>query len=1093
MEQGAVLAMGAQRKKEIAEAAREEVIVGERGDERGGHGVNKGGLTLPVQRQRGRRGGVVRKGRGREVNDDREDVSKEVVPNLSSFSSYEDLILIGYAFMRRSPLYTAADSRLHQKYRKNRDERSLSSGIKSPGFLAKSMMSRTNKRKELIGNCNEGTSARTRPLSFEDIMLKRKKKLTADGKERTRSLKEQLVQNDVKLTSDQMDGVRTNKGMKELKDEKKESSIKAKGKTMKVKDGQLGSTYKHKLDFDVNEASKSNYTSNRKDNERMNEKKNNHRSRDDKLETSLRKDLERKQLNHSTKMDKHKDRERKPREEIQRKEHCYTYEKNRSETQYFSLRKFDRYDSQRLQYSEYAERNDRRKDASKPYFEEPKSKRRRSRSPEREPEHYRSSPEVHKHSYRGWVHEHSSFSSHREKSRRKHSDGDKLVTSGNDGYNASNHRKHGSGLGGYSPRKKRPEAPHRSPSPILPSQERKAAKWDQPPLEARNSGFRVMPSNDQTAFTKIQEPALTEPVTAATEIPPHAPALEIPSFVISASDDSVQLTQATRPMRRLYVENLPASASEKSVVDFLNDLLLSSGVNHIKGTSACINCILHKERNQALVEFLTPQDANSALTFDGRSFSGALLKFRRPKDFVEAVLNWVGWRSILENRCPMYPTRPVHYAGKKMRPMDAFSSDVQSVCNCGVGFVDGPVLDLRSTRWQVYFELSVGKSMAKDEWQRHTDAPEKEQEEISVVADIVRESPYKIFIGGISEDISSNMLKEIVGAYGNLKSYHFGFDKKLNGPCAFLEYEDHSITSKGCAGLNGMKLGGCILTVVQAFPDFEVELTEEELKLFSESELEEILEDVRLECMRFGTVKEVNIVRYNYDQVGAAGAFEESCVNQYSVQIECRMEDPDDKNRHSQDLIPKEDIERARGISNGTNMPLGESVITHGTDCSAPAKEAQQVANEEIGEQLENDEDASMNEEIGLIPCSSSPKLGLVDTEIENSACLNNIVAEPAELTANEADGIKKDVEIASVDSAAVADKEGTDDGKDENEDDDEFVFEPSSIFVEFLRKEAACFAAHSLHGRTYGKQIVTAGFFPYYKYLARFHGLKQP
>ncbi|XP_074577022.1 uncharacterized protein LOC141833467 isoform X2 [Curcuma longa] len=899
------------------------------------------------------------------------------------------------------------------------------------------MMSRTNRRKEVTGNCNEGTSARTRPRSFEEIMLKRKKKLTADGKERTSSLKEHLAQNDVKLTSDQMDGVRTNKGTKESKDEKKESSIKAKAKAMKVKDGHLGSTYKHKLDFDANEVSKSNYTSNRKDNERTNEKKNNHRGRDDKMETSLRKDLERKQLKHSTEKDKHKDRERKPREEIQRKEHCYSNEKNRSETQYISLRKFDRYDSQRLQYSEYAERNDRRKDATKPYFEEPKSKRRRSRSPEREPEHYRSSPEAHKHSYRGWEHEHSSFSSHKEKSRRKHPDEDKLRTLANDGYNASNFRKHGSRLGGYSPRKRRPEAPHRSPSPILPSQERKAAKWDQLPSESRNSGFRVMPSNDQTAFTKIQEPALTAPVTAATEIPLHAPAAEIPPFGISASVDSVQLTQATRPMRRLYVENLPVSASEKSVVDFLNDLLVSSGVNHIKGTSPCINCILHKERNQALVEFLTPQDANSALTFDGRSFSGALLKFRRPKDFVEAL----------------------------------------------------------------------------------TDAPEKEPEEIRVVADIVRESPYKIFIGGISEDISSNMLKEIVGAYGNLKSFHFGFDKKLNGPCAFLEYEDHLITSKGCAGLNGMKLGGCILTVVQALPDFEEKaesapyydtpahakpllvpstkvlhlknvFTEEELKLFSESELEEILDDVRLECMRFGSVKEVNIVRYNNDQVGAAGTFEETCVNQDSVQIECRMEDPGDKNQHTQDLMPKQDIERPGDISNDTNMPLRESVITHGTDCSALAREAQQVADEEIGQQLENDdEDGSMNEEIGLIPCSSSPKLDMVGTDIENCACLNNTIAEPA----NEADGSKKDVEIASMDSAAVADKEGTDDGKDEKKDGDEFVFEPGSIFVEFLRKEAACVAAHSLHGRTYGKRIVTAGFFPYDKYLARFHVLKQP
>lgn len=33
------------------------------------------------------------------------------------------------------------------------------------------------------------------------------------------------------------------------------------------------------------------------------------------------------------------------------------------------------------------------------------------------------------------------------------------------------------------------------------------------------------------------------------------------------------------------------------------------------------------------------------------------------------------------------------------------------------------------------------------------------------------------------------------------------------------QYEDHSITQKACAGLNGMKLGGHVLTAVQAFLD----------------------------------------------------------------------------------------------------------------------------------------------------------------------------------------------------------------------------------------------------------------------------------
>jgi hypothetical protein len=47
---------------------------------------------------------------------------------------------------------------------------------------------------------------------------------------------------------------------------------------------------------------------------------------------------------------------------------------------------------------------------------------------------------------------------------------------------------------------------------------------------------------------------------------------------------------------------------------------------------------MHKEKGQALVEFLTPEDASVALSFDGSSFSGSILKIRRPKDFVEVAV-----------------------------------------------------------------------------------------------------------------------------------------------------------------------------------------------------------------------------------------------------------------------------------------------------------------------------------------------------------------------------------------------------------------------------------------------------------------------
>lgn len=41
------------------------------------------------------------------------------------------------------------------------------------------------------------------------------------------------------------------------------------------------------------------------------------------------------------------------------------------------------------------------------------------------------------------------------------------------------------------------------------------------------------------------------------------------------------------------------------------------------------------------MEFLTPEDALAALSFDGSDFSGSILKIRRPKDFVEVAVRMI--------------------------------------------------------------------------------------------------------------------------------------------------------------------------------------------------------------------------------------------------------------------------------------------------------------------------------------------------------------------------------------------------------------------------------------------------------------------
>ena len=50
---------------------------------------------------------------------------------------------------------------------------------------------------------------------------------------------------------------------------------------------------------------------------------------------------------------------------------------------------------------------------------------------------------------------------------------------------------------------------------------------------------------------------------------------------------------------------------------------------------------INKEKGQALVEFITPEDASAALSLDGKSISGSILKIRRPKDFVDVPVRLI--------------------------------------------------------------------------------------------------------------------------------------------------------------------------------------------------------------------------------------------------------------------------------------------------------------------------------------------------------------------------------------------------------------------------------------------------------------------
>ncbi|OMO95264.1 hypothetical protein CCACVL1_05456 [Corchorus capsularis] len=436
-----------------------------------------------------------------------------------------------------------------------------------------------------------------------------------------------------------------------------------------------------------------------------------------------------------------------------------------------------KHDTRKGHASEIVDRKEK-KESMRSHHEVSHHKRRRSQSREREREgrHRRSvslSPRrVQKHASHHQSEHHSFSHGPKERLGRQHSDErGKLTSNGSSGH----HRQHGgstSGLGGYSPRKRKTEVTVRTPSPAHRSTEKRTAKWDLAPAEAEKMVFGSVPSNLQASSqtVSLNMHAVLGAVPGVSVTGKHPVVASTSSFLLkhNVSFDSVQLTEATRPMRRLYVENLPASVSEKDITEYFNNRLLSSSVNHIPRAQPCISCIIHKGKGQALVEFLTPEDASAALSFDGSTFFGPILKIRRPKDF----------------------------------------------------------------------------------------------------------------------------LVEIANAFGPLKTCHFEINEDHSEQYATLEYVDQSVTLKACAGLNGMKLGGQVITAVQAVPDAsslgnDVDLQScvipqlarpllqkatqvlklknlfpEDFSSLSEAEVEEVLEDVRLECARFGTIKSVNVVKH---------------------------------------------------------------------------------------------------------------------------------------------------------------------------------------------------------------------------------------
>ena len=106
----------------------------------------------------------------------------------------------------------------------------------------------------------------------------------------------------------------------------------------------------------------------------------------------------------------------------------------------------------------------------------------------------------------------------------------------------------------------------------------------------------------------------------------------------SASASALKPSNA-KQAKRLFVYNLPAGIAPEAITEFFN--LQLNGLNVVSANDPCLMTQISSDREYALLEFKTPEDATVALALDGISMGAEGggpdrpgLSIRRPKDYI---------------------------------------------------------------------------------------------------------------------------------------------------------------------------------------------------------------------------------------------------------------------------------------------------------------------------------------------------------------------------------------------------------------------------------------------------------------------------
>ncbi|KAG9135827.1 hypothetical protein Leryth_002532 [Lithospermum erythrorhizon] len=488
-------------------------------------------------------------------------------------------------------------------------------------------------------------------------------------------------------------------------------------------------------------------------------------------------------------------------------QHYSDYEKDRESSKSRERTSEKQRDSERSRDKE----KDRRREKSKDSYRDSDKERDKDRDRDREKghDHHRS--------------RHRERSERRERERTKDRDDDdhhKSRHSRRD-YDSDREERHGH----RSRSRSMGKSEHRSRSPSRSHSKRRISGFDMaPPASALIPAVvAATASVTATASGQVSGAAPAFPGLFPSMLPLSGQFGTLPVMPVQAMTQ-----QATRHARRVYVGGLSPSANEQAVSTFFSHVMLAIGGNTAGPGDSVVNVYINHDKKFAFVEMRSVEEASNAMALDGIIFEGAPVKVRRPTDYNPALAATLG---------PSQPNPNLNLAA--------------------VGLAPG----------------STG----------------------------VLEGPDRIFVGGVPYYFTDAQIRELLESFGSLKGFNLVKDRETGNSkgYAFCVYQDTSVTDIACAALNGIKLGDKTLTVrranqgtIEPKPEQESILLHAQQQialqklllqpaallatkvlcltqvvqpeeLMEDEDYEDILEDMKVECGKFGTLVNVVIPRPN--------------------------------------------------------------------------------------------------------------------------------------------------------------------------------------------------------------------------------------